>query len=450
MSRPGLPGHLHPGELPPFWDRSVVFVANLAALFYGNQGQTARLRREVGHLESYGGRLAPVLDILFKRRENLLLLEAPPCLALLAYFKSELGLTLPEMLVLSHDRYHALTRPAPCEDSRRLSRAHAPWMDGFVTDTLLVQMAGVLGKQTVCTYDGSRAGNNKLRLHEFLCREGFRTFDTERVASIKEIPAALKRLRWRGYERAVLKAQVGASGVGMLRISTHCAGTPGVPEYLFHDGPCLVQGWIESRPDRMEIFSPSVQLFVSEEAVHVYDLTEQLLDDHAVHQGNEAPPGYLDRMHGEVCEKLLKKGRHLGQWLHSLQYRGTASVDFLVTHSDRASDIYVCEINARITGATYPAVLARHFLPRGCWQMRNLLLPEPCLPERVLQAMDQAGSLFRAGDDEGLLPINFNLELDGRVGKGQFLYLGRRSGETGHRMDTLIRQIQLPFVLDRD
>ena len=52
-----------------------------------------------------------------------------------------------------------------------------------------------------------------------------------------------------------------------------------LPEAFFHEGSCMVQGWLEPGIHDVEsIFSPSVQMFVGDDTIHLYDLTEQLLD----------------------------------------------------------------------------------------------------------------------------------------------------------------------------
>ena len=58
------------------WDRRVIFVANLLGLFFGNEKETGELMDQVGPLETYGGRLVPVLDLLFRGAEdNIVILE---------------------------------------------------------------------------------------------------------------------------------------------------------------------------------------------------------------------------------------------------------------------------------------------------------------------------------------------------------------------------------------
>jgi hypothetical protein len=200
----------------------------------------------------------------------------------------------------------------------------------------------------------------------------------------------------------------------------------------------MLQGWTQvGLHGVMSVRSPSVQMFLDEESVHLYDLTEQLLSDASVHEGNESPPPYLDDFPG-LREELFEQAAEAGRWLHAQGYRGTASADFLVAeragHGDRR--VYVCEVNARVTGATYPSVLARHFRPLGAWLMRNLKFARLEDGAHLLQLLEKRGDLFHEGRSSGILPINFNTTAEGHVEKGQFLCL---RGTTAECQDLLLR-----------
>jgi len=86
-------------------------------------------------------------------------------------------------------------------------------------------------------------------------------------------------------------------------------------------------------------------------------------------------------------------------------------------------------VNARLTGATYPSMLARHFLPRGAWLMRNLMLKEATSGRAVLRYLEEHGDLFHPGMERGVIPENFILNEHGRVEKGQFLCIGSSTAE---------------------
>ncbi len=214
----------------------------------------------------------------------------------------------------------------------------------------------------------------------------------------------------------------------------------------------MVQGWMsQARHGVIGIHSPSVQMFLNQESVYLYDLTEQILSDDSIHQGNESPPRYLDAFPG-LMDELYRQAEVAGRWLHEQGYRGTASVDFLVTQFDQpgAYRVYGCEINARVTGATYPSVLARHYRPGCGWLMRNLKLIEPISGGAILQHLEVANHLFHPHKDRGILPISFNLASDGLVEKGQFLCLGKTSADCQRLLQRAEEDLPIDWEYVRD
>jgi hypothetical protein len=422
---------------PGFPDRSVMFFANLLCLFFGNRVETDCLANEVGEVDSYGGRLIPILNLLFGGKHNVLVLELGPDPALCAFFSQCLGLRLPRLEILSHHRYSAIGVGLEGDDEvaeaalRQLGGAGpAEWVDGYVTDPALERIAARLGKRTLSTHRGSRAGNNKMLLHRHLVKCGLPQPATEQADSPSAVAGCARRLAGLGYRSAVVRAQIGASGIGMVRLPEIGlgAGLPEIPEHLFFEGPCLVQGWLEPGVLGVTgIRSPSVQIFVDDDAAHCFDMTEQILSADSVHEGNESPPpdfGPPDR-DAAVKEEMLSQAMVAGEWLRSCGYRGTASADFLVVEREGRAlpEVHVCEVNARVTGATYPSVLARRFLPQGAWLLRNLRLDEPETGADLLDRLDRGGYLFGPLCESGVLPVNFNFGADGLVHKGQFLCL---------------------------
>jgi len=449
-----------PGLLPRFWDRQAVFVANLLALFFGNEEQTRQLAEEIGEVDSYGGRLIPVLDLIYAGSDsNLLLLEREPDAALCRYFEETAGLSLPDRLILSHEDYleigRALAEDRPCESPaiEALASHPAEWIDGYVTDDTLAELAKRAGKRTISSPEGSRGGNNKRELHRHLEREGLPVVLTETAASPEEIGGCLGRLSEAGFEAGVIKSALGASGIGMVKVesleASQAAGET-VPEHFFYEGECLVQGWLEPGTfGVVDMRSPSVQVFLDDERVTLFDITEQILTRASVHEGNESPPPYLAER-SDLKRELLRQADVASRWLHAQGYRGTGSVDFLaVEFDDGRTEVFVCEINARVTGATYPSVLARHFMPEGAWLLRNLRFEQPLMGEALLEMLERSGDLFVPGQSEtGVAPVNFNFGEDGLVHKGQFLCLAHSSA--GSHVLLGLAELDLPCQPDRD
>lgn len=448
------------GQRPPGWDRQVIFFANLLSLFYGNQSETEILRREVGSLETYGSRLVPLINLIFRRSDNLLILEQEPDEALVRYFQKELELSLPEIKILPHQDYCALTEGKKVQGKKTqsliptLQNHSAPWIDGYVTDDLLRQTARNIGKNTITSVEGSRQGNNKLSLYTYLKAQGLPLFDTVVVSDAGEVRYALQELKAKGFTRAVIKASVGASGIGMQRISLTESRWQkpsfAIPEYLFFEGPVLVQGWIdENLEDVRSVGSPSVQLFLDDESASLYDITEQILSKESVHEGNVVPPPYLSK-YPQLEEELLCQAKAAAAWLFEQGYRGTASVDFLIVERQGRLEVRVCEVNARVTGATYPSIIARTFMPNGAWLMRNIRFQPPVQSRAILNVLRNDGLLYLPGQAAGVLPINFNPNRSGGVMKGQFLFLAKSSPETFSLLKRMSELKSIQGVYDRD
>jgi len=443
------------GKTPHCWEnRSVIFVANLLSLFFGNREGARLLEAEISCVDSYGGRLLPVLGLIFGGGKNVLVLERIPDPALTAFFLS-LGLELPEIEILPRPDFLALGRDLKTNGSTthplldRLRCHPAKTLDGYVTDETISLLATALGKRTLSTTEGSHHGNNKLLLHQHLKHTGLPVFPTRLARSSLEITSALHEFHNDGHQAAVVKSQIGATGIGMLKLPTD-APPPEIPAAFFFEGPCMVQAWL--RPGEhgiTSIRSPSVQIFLHDETAYLYDLTEQILED-SIHEGNESPPSYLDEIPGLESEIFRQTGV-AATWLHRQGYRGAASADFLLAlHGDGSFTAYVCEINARVTGATYPSVLARHFHPHGAWRMRNLEFTTPLPGSFLLDILRTRSKLFDPDQRNGILPINFNLDPDGSVRKGQFLAIADNLPTCRRLLDTTHQDLPVEWNYTRD
>ncbi|GJQ60298.1 MAG: hypothetical protein D8M57_06040 [Candidatus Scalindua sp. AMX11] len=445
------------GQLPEFWDRSIIFFANVLSIFFENCGEVESLKEEIEGLETYGGRLIPIIDILFRGENNLLVLEKSPDETLMSYFQKALGLSLPDIVIVPHSEYTTIlpnvdkmSREEITSSLTSICQHEAAWIDGFVSDSVLIQVAKALNKLTISSLEGSKKGNNKYLLHYYLSEKGYPVFDTFSASSPGDVSSCVTMLRNKGYQEVVVKAQIGASGIGMIKLSTASFRTQDIPEHIFFEGPCMVQGWLDGTTENVcHLGSPSVQMFLDDETVTLYDITEQILSEDSIHEGNLSPPPYFSP--GDcVYEELMRQSTSAAAWLHDQGYRGTASIDFLVV--DRLGNIEVraCEINARVTGATYPSVLARHFMPHGAWVMRNLRFILPLRDTSILAILEESGKLYHPGLKRGIMPVNFNLDEKSGIQKGQFLCLGRDPEDCLRLFKEIESILPVRWFTDRD
>ena len=433
------------GKIPPAWDQSVIFFANILSLFFGNNVGTDVLRKKVGVLESYGSRLIPIINLLFHGKNNLLILEKEPAHELLKYFQIDLKLDLPEFKIISHDQFKNISHEKSLINF--LIKHPASDIDGYVTDEILEKLAECVHKKTVSSAGGGRKGNNKFLLHQYLRSKYLPLFDTCIAEKVTDVESCLNKLKSKGYTQAVIKAQIGASGIGMEKIKLD-GSIVNIPNYLFYEGSCLVQGWLDDTVTGVRyISSPSVQLMIKDDSVHLYDVTEQILSQDSVHQGNISPSVYLNN-NKDIQKELLDQAQIASQWLFDQGYRGTASVDFHLCERNDKVEVRICEINARVTGATYPSVLARYFYSKGAWLMRNIRFTPPTEGRRILDELRGNDLLFYPGKTYGVLPFNFNVNDKGYVVKGQFLYLGENLEDIKRLVNNVVESIQGDY--DRD
>ncbi len=444
-----------PGELPLFWDRSAVFFVNLHALFFGNDELTKVLEGEICGMPTYGGRVVSILNLIFRNKKNLVILETPPDESLLEYLSNKLGISIPDIEILPFKRYGTIKEQIENDKIepvvQKIRRHSAEWLDGFVTDDTLTAIAHNTGKSTISSFEGSKKGNNKLLLHNHLEEKGLPVIDTFLASSAEEVISCLDKLCKMGYHEAVLKSQIGASGCGLVKQYTACDPSDNeFPDYFFFEGPCLVQGWLDENVKEVKYLgSPSVQMFLSDSQLSLFDVTEQFLSEKSVHEGNISPPPYFKR-YPQIKEEMLSQASVAGRWLHEQGYRGTGGVDFLAVTRNGKVEVIVNEINARITGATYPSVLARHFLPHKAWIMRNLKFDSTLQGYQLLSKLDRKDLLFKKGMERGILPFNFNQDETGNVSKGQFLFLAPDTEECKNLLENIQNVFPSICKFDRD
>ncbi len=419
------------GQLPVFWSDSAVFLANLQCVFFGQPEQTRHLVRNIKGFSSYGGRLLPILDLLYKAGDNLLVLAAEPEQSLMDYFQHSLGLRLPKIMVSPSDG--TCSFGGLPQDNQQLEqiRLHpARFLDCFITETHLEPEAKRLGKTPRNSYQACLQANDKVLLNRFLADEGLPIFDGGEAKLSGNLKEPFDKLRRQGYHRAVVRSAQGASGFGMAIVVLDNIEWARLHQKNFSGDAVLVQGWVEEGVlDCSAVNSPSVQFFCGGDGkAFLYDLTEQLLSLHSVHEGNLSPPIGLTAEPAVKADIIRQASRVVG-WVSQLGYRGLGSIDFLVFTRSGQPQVYVCEINARVTGATYPSMLALHCNPGGAWLMRNMVF-RPCMtsPE-FMHFLEGRDLLFLPGKQQGVLPVNLITGDNGGIVKMQLLFLAGSTDE---------------------
>jgi len=443
------------GEIPALWNHGAVFLANIDRIFYGDEDKTAHLRTNVTGFSSYGARMFPILGLLYQG-QNLLLLNEKPEKAMREYFATLPGLNLPETFALqAGDGGPSGPQSGNFSKLVEYVRVHsAEILDGYVTDPELENLARATGKRLTNSFESSRTANDKILLTRQLHKEGLPSFDGGEVTPGPDLESLLARLKARGYRKAIVRSALGASGFGMAIIDFSSPPQPeALPAFLFREARVLCQGWVEVGIQGVgRILSPSVQFFSGgPERVTLFDITEQLLSRQSVHEGNIVPPPDFPLVPGNpVFDELIRQAGIVCRWVAATGYRGTGSIDFLVYDQGGRVVIKVCEVNARVTGATYPSLLARHFQPHGAWIMRNYTFEGCAHTHAFLNTLSARKLLFEPGREAGILPINVITDSGGYLRKAQILFLSPYPEDCRALSDQFPRVLPYGCVHDRD
>ncbi|MGE4444042.1 MAG: ATP-grasp domain-containing protein [Candidatus Altimarinota bacterium] len=144
-------------------------------------------------------------------------------------------------------------------------------------------------------------------------------------------------------ERFLFKDPLGVSGYGFWDNSENS-----LEELLENYGEkeLIIEKFIQKES------SPSVQFFISEDKKSgiIFGITDQILENGKVYLGNKSPSIYVGN---SIGEKLVAQSEKIIEYIAKIGYTGFGGIDFIV---DINGEIYATEVNARFTGATYPAV----------------------------------------------------------------------------------------------
>lgn len=451
----GITVDTRPGIMPELWSFPTIYIANVDCIFYGDPEKTQHLKNNVAGFSGYGSRLVPILGLLYGSGPNVLILQAKPDQSLVEYFGNILGLTMPQMVLLGE--YGCGTLDMNFEKNSALMELLASHparvMDGFVTDLQMETLAATLGKSLVNTHAASRKANDKILLHRFLARAGFPLLDGGEVKPGAPLAECLAGLKRQGYGRAVIRSALGASGFGMFVADLSDDRHEDVPAFMSGTEPVLAQGWLEEGKLGVQgLISPSVQFFCRDDrSVTIFDVTEQLLSQSSVHEGNISPSPAFKMAEGNwIYDELIRQAVDVARWVSSTGYRGTGSIDFLVYRQAGELQVRVSEVNARVTGATYPSLLARHFLPGKAWLMRNFSFGSCLSVRELINIMEARNLLFERGSSSGVLPINFITGDGGWAIKAQLLFLAGKPDECLKMIGKFVDAMPPGCVYDRD
>lgn len=82
--------------------------------------------------------------------------------------------------------------------------------------------------------------------------------------------------------------------------------------------------------------------------------------------------------------------------------------------------------------------------------MRNIAFRKPLAGVDLIALIERAGVLYRTGSAAGIIPFNFNTDLEGRVLKGQFVCIADQIDECTALLNRAWSELPVEWGYDRD
>ncbi len=203
------------------------------------------------------------------------------------------------------------------------------------------KLAKIIGAHNYISYAIMQAANDKLQLKNFLISAGLPFIEWISTAD----PDIIREYFYK-TEHYFFKSPQGVSGYGFW--SNQKNTLPDILEWY---------NWEEIIIERVieKIGSPSIQFCIWWDKIIkscIFGYTDQILQDWQYYLGNASPSNFL-QTHPHLTQKIFSLSEAVIRYIQSIGYIGFWGIDFMIGSDD---EVYATEVNARFTGATYPAI----------------------------------------------------------------------------------------------
>ncbi len=212
----------------------------------------------------------------------------------------------------------------------------------FSVDSRVEQLASAIGAECIVSSVVSNQANDKWLLKKFLSHADLPTIEGVYTSDANVIREYFER-----KEHYFFKSPHGVSGYGFWSNQKNS-----LEDILsqYNGIELIIERVIEKES------SPSIQFCIYEndgvKNAIIFGFTDQILEGWQHYLGNESPSIYF-KENKEITRECLRQSEKIIEYIMSLGYVWFGGIDFMVSTEKQ---VYASEVNARFTGATYPAI----------------------------------------------------------------------------------------------
>jgi len=207
-------------------------------------------------------------------------------------------------------------------------------------DSSVEKLAEVLGIQLILSKEEVTQANDKLALKKFLISEKLPTVEGVSTDNPSIISEYFSRA-----EHYFFKSPLWVSWYGFWSNKNNS-----LDQILsqYEGKEIIIERVIE------KIWSPSIQFFIDSITWdgYIFAFTDQILENWQHYLWNSSPSTFL-LTHPNIIDNIIEQSESIIGYMKSIWYRWFWWIDFMI---DAHGHVYATEVNARFTGATYPAI----------------------------------------------------------------------------------------------
>ncbi|MBC7498184.1 ATP-grasp domain-containing protein [Candidatus Gracilibacteria bacterium] len=246
-------------------------------------------------------------------------------------------------------------------------------------------LAKQIGANCIVSADIMKRANDKLDLKKFLIAVG--------LPYVEGVSTSEPEIIRKYYDQSThyfFKSPQGVSGYGFWSNKNNTLDDI-LSQYAGEE--IIIERVIE------KIGSPSIQFCIWGEDIKkscIFGFTDQILENGQHYLGNTSPSGFLIT-HPHLIDEIISLSEKIIEYIENIGYIGFGGIDFMI---DADGHIYATEVNARFTGATYPAISS--FLLRGDLTTSWKYITKEGVTETIEEYLNIS---IQKPDEFGLFPI---------------------------------------------
>ena len=325
----------------------------------------------------------------------------------------------------SYLNYPSLTKAVLADKNliQRLKKEKFYFLMPYIESYDAGKLAGEIGAFLFRSSEFTDWINNKSNYREILKElklpiiPGYQT-------NLEKAEGHFNELKNQGFKKVVLKKERSISGFSVFVIEKEGDFSQCLKDNFSEQKSFVLEGFIEDVK-----YSPNFQYFITENNVEFIVATDQLLEKDGVSYSGNLYPSFLIKKPA-IWKTINEMSEKICDYLQRKRCFGLAGIDYIVTGQGK---VYSTEVNARLNGSTFPALIAEKLFGEGVnihWLFKTFHFKSTSFEN----LFNKFKYFIKKRGEIGILPVG--VDLLESMSEGQFMIIT----ENRKRLDDLYKE----------